>query len=395
MKELIYLDENALSPAGGPLGVGYYIFEEAKKVSDKEIDFLKSDCKIKEKEAQQKKILYKFPRITKIVRSIRHIREYRKMLYSPENIENKFDEYDIVHFHSTSDMYKQRKNLEKYKGKTVLTSHSPIPLSQELYAACATRFEQKFYKKRISDFQEIDRWSFMNADYIIFPCPDAEEPYFNNWPAYKTIKEKRKDSYRYVLTGISPKQAMLSKADICKKYNISDNDFVMVYVGRHNEVKGYGNLKRLGESILSTEENMKFLIAGKEDPLTRLNHPNWIEIGFTKDPYSIIAAGDIFVLPNKETYFDLVFIEVLSLGKLVVASRTGGNKYYEKAGVNGVFLYDSLEEAEEIIKKIKNMSLEERQILEKSNKEFYEKNLTGKIFYDNYKKIISRLPICE
>ena len=31
MKELIYLDENALSPAGGPLGDGYYIFEEAKK----------------------------------------------------------------------------------------------------------------------------------------------------------------------------------------------------------------------------------------------------------------------------------------------------------------------------------------------------------------------------
>lgn len=31
MKELIYLDENALSPAGGPLGVGYYINEEAKR----------------------------------------------------------------------------------------------------------------------------------------------------------------------------------------------------------------------------------------------------------------------------------------------------------------------------------------------------------------------------
>ena len=393
MKELIYLDENALSPAGGPLGVGYYIFEEAKKASDKEIYFLKSDNTIKAREAQQKKILYKFPRLTKIVRSIRHIREYRKMLYSPENVENKFEGFDIVHFHSTSDMYKQRKNLENFKGKTVLTSHSPIPLAQELHAACATKFEKRFFEKRISDFQQMDKWSFMNADYIIFPCPDAEEPYFNNWTDYKTIKEKKRDCYRYVLTGISPKQASVSKEDIYRKYGISNNDFVIVYVGRHNEVKGYGNLKKLGENLLNTDRNMKFLIAGKESPLTRLNNSNWIEIGFTKDPYSVIAAGDIFVLPNKETYFDLVFIEVLSLGKIVVASRTGGNKFYEEVGVKGVFLYDSLEEAEEIIKNIKNMSLEERHVLEKANKDFYEKNLTGKVFYENYKKTIDQLSI--
>lgn len=393
MKELIYLDENALSPAGGPLGVGYYIFEEAKKASDKEIHFLKSDNTIKERETRQKNILYKFPRLTKIVRSIRHIREYRKMLYSPENVKNKFDGFNIIHFHSTSDMYKQRKNLENFKGKTVLTSHSPIPLAQELYAACATKFEKKFFKKRISDFQQMDKWSFMNADYIIFPCADAEEPYFNNWIDYKAIKEKKKDCYRYVLTGISPKQALVSKEDIYQKYGISNNDFVIVYVGRHNEVKGYGNLKILGENLLKTDRNMKFLIAGKESPLTRLNNSNWIEVGFTKDPYSIIAAGDVFVLPNKETYFDLVFIEVLSLGKIVVASRTGGNKFYEEAGVKGVFLYDSLEEAEEIIKKIKNMSLEERLALEKANKDFYENNLTGKVFYENYKKTIDQLSV--
>lgn len=393
MKELIYLDENALSPAGGPLGVGYYIFEEAKKASDKEIYFLKSDDTIKVREAQQKKILYKFPRLTKIVRSVRHIREYRKMLYSPENVENKFEGFDIIHFHSTSDMYKQRKNLENFKGKTVLTSHSPIPLAQELHAACATKFEKRFFEKRISDFQQMDKWSFMNADYIIFPCPDAEEPYFNNWTDYKTIKEKKRDCYRYVLTGISPKQASVSKEDIYRKHGISNNDFVIVYVGRHNEVKGYGNLKKIGENLLNTDRNMKFLIAGKESPLTRLNNSNWIEIGFTKDPYSVIAAGDIFVLPNKETYFDLVFIEVLSLGKIVVASRTGGNKFYEEAGVKGVFLYDSLEEAEEIIKNIKNMSLEERHVLEKANKDFYEKNLTGKVFYENYKKTIDQLLI--
>ena len=391
MKELIYLDEKALSPAGGPLGVGYYIYEEAKKASDQEIYFLSSDAKAKENEAKQKEFLYKFPRITKIVRSIRHIREYRKMIYAPSNVPGRFDEYDIVHFHSTIDMYKQRKSLEGYKGKIILTSHSPIPLTQELYAACATKFERHFFVKEKAEFDKMDRWSFMNADYIIFPCPEAEEPYFNNWEEYKKIKVVKKNCYRYVLTGISPKEVKVSKDETRSKYNIGAHDFVIVYVGRHNEVKGYGNLKKLGEKMLNNTDNTKFLIAGREGPLTRLVNPNWIEIGFTKDPYSIISAGDVFILPNNETYFDLVFIEVLSLGKIVVASRTGGNRYYEKAGVKGVFLYNTLNEAEELINKIKNMSNEEKVALEKANKEFYEKNLTGKVFYNNYKKVVAQL----
>ena len=39
------------------------------------------------------------------------------------------------------------------------------------------------------------------------------------------------------------------------------------------------------------------------------------------------------------------------------------------------------------------MSLKERHILEKANKDFYEKNLTSKVFYENYKKTIDQLSI--
>lgn len=224
MKELIFLDEKALAPAGGPLGVGYYIYNEAKKSGDQEIEFLKSSEKKKTKEAKQKKLLYRFPRLTLLVRSLRHIKEYRQMLYSPTHDASIFKGYDIVHFHSTKDMYKQRESLKEFNGKTIITSHSPIPLSQELYAACATGFERRFFKKRMSEFEEMDKWSFLNADYIIFPCPDAEEPYYNNWADYKNIKEKKKDSYRYVLTGISPKKALLTKDEIRDRYGIGKND---------------------------------------------------------------------------------------------------------------------------------------------------------------------------
>ena len=196
---------------------------------------------------------------------------------------------------------------------------------------------------------------------------------------------------RIIIIGKIIQIAKVSKSEIRKKYNITNDEFVIVYVGRHNEVKGYGKLKELGKNILEKNRDIKFLIAGREGPLTRLENPSWIEIGFTKDPYSLISAGDVFVLPNNETYFDLVMIEVLSLGKIVIASRTGGNKYYEKAGAKGVFLYDTLAEAEELVDKVKAMSKEERKKLEKENRCFYEKHLTSTVFYENYKKMVNEV----
>lgn len=62
-----------------PLAVIYldYYNDEEKKRHDC-IEFIKSNPKVKEKEGKQKKILYKFPRLTKIVRSVRHIKDYVK-----------------------------------------------------------------------------------------------------------------------------------------------------------------------------------------------------------------------------------------------------------------------------------------------------------------------------
>ncbi len=392
MKILIYLDENALSPAGGPLGVGYYIHEEVvRRGLAKQIHFLRSDPDKKRREDRLKAILHKFPRMTAVERSLRRILGYHTMFYTPRKKAGVFQDYDAIHFHSTMDMYKQRRNLKEFTGRVLLTSHSPIPLAQELYGACSTAFEKRYVKKRMALFKKMDRWSFSHANYIVFPCPEAEEPYRNHWPSYEKFAEKRKAHYRYVPTGISLKTPTIDRKEIRAQLGVDSRNFMIAYVGRHNEVKGYDNLKKLGNVILDKSSDIRMLIAGKEGPLMRLKHPSWIEIGFTKDPYSYIAASDLFLLPNKETYFDLVMIEVLSLGKIVVASRTGGNKYFERMGVRGVLLYDTLEEAEALIYKVKMMSRDRRRRLERENKEFYRRYLSGERFFDNYISMLSSI----
>lgn len=132
------------------------------------------------------------------------------------------------------------------------------------------------------------------------------------------------------LTCSKASEVKVEKDEILKKYNIPKESFIITYFGRHNEVKGYDTLKKLGEKILEKYKDVYFLIAGKEEPLKGLNHKRWIEVGWTKDPHSIVNVANLYILPNKETYFDLALLEVLSLGIKSLLSDTGGNLYFKK-----------------------------------------------------------------
>ena len=237
----------------------------------------------------------------------------------------------------------------------------------------------------------MDNYAFSRADILIFPCEEAEEPYENNWVGYASFKQKNRAKYRYLLTGINPCRAKETKECIRKRYGIPASAFVVCYVGRHNEIKGYDNLKLIGKTLLEKHDNLYILVAGKEEPLTRLEHERWIEVGWTDDPHSIINAADVFLLPNKETYFDLVMLEVLSLGKIIIASRTGGNKYFERMDTPGIRLFESNEKAVTLTEEIMLTSMEERNVLEESNKILFEQHFTAATFADNYIRLINSL----
>ncbi len=389
-KVLIYFNEYHLKPIGGPAG---YLYNLKKEIDEKKIEniyFIQGE----DKDSSKKVFLHKLPKaIVKLYYLYSRIKE-RKYLLGSSKKEAVLDlnEYDIVHFHSTISLYKCKDSLENYKGKVVLTSHSPKPMFLEKYEDTGLlKFEKTINKKKYMEgYANIDEYAFNRADYIVFPCEEAEEPYYNNWERYKLIKEKNKDKYRYLLTGINPAIVKVKREDYRKNCNIPNEAFVISYVGRHNETKGYNVLTDIGNEVL-TNDNFYFLIGGREEPLTGLTNDKWIEIGWTNDPHSLINSADVFILPNKETYFDLIMLEVLSLGKIVIASNTGGNKYFKKLNAEGVLLYNNVEELKELIQKISNMSIEERRILEQSNKEMFNNNFTKEIFTRNYVEILNTL----
>lgn len=396
MKVLIFLREDRLTPRGGPLAVGYYLKLERDKAKDSFIEFLPRDDRYEDVHENGRKITSKLPAwVNEIHRGIRRGIRNKKLLNSYE-VKGKFDfsDYDIVHFHEISDLYAHLGDLENYQGTVLLTSHSPVPFHQEHYSGISG-IEKVVFRNTYKNVEKLDVRAFERADYIIFPCEEAKEPYFDNWPYFYSIEELKKERFKYVLTGIPEAKAAVSREEIRKKLNIDNSDFVISYVGRHNIVKGYKRLLEIGKKALDKWTDVQVLVCGKETPLKGLKHNRWKEVGWTTDPHSYISAADVFVLPNTATYFDIVMLEVLSLGKIVVASRTGGNKWFEKEKCPGVFLFDNEEEAVDILGKIKSLSKDEKLELESQNKAFYNKYLSSEQMYVQYKKVLQDIYECE
>lgn len=328
MKVLIYYEKADLKPVGGPAGYLYNLYNEILKQNITEIEFLNS-----KKSKIDNCFRFLFNKMPVRIRELYYNKKkkqygmslYNRIFDSRKRIAKiNLNEYDIVHFHSTEMMYMVKDSLLDYRGKVILTSHSPKVLFKEKIDGIP-HTEYIKNKEMFENLEVMDEYAFNRADYIIFPCKDAEEPYYNSWEKYKDIHFKNKDKYIYLPTGINKVNIYNDKDSIRKRYNIPQDAFVISYVGRHNEVKGYFKLKELGEKILARNNDVYFLIAGKQGDTKPLNNERWIEVGWTKHPHDYIAASDLFILPNKETYFDLVLLEVLS-----IRSKSINNKYRRK-----------------------------------------------------------------
>ena len=395
MKTLIFMKESDLHPTGGPAGYCYNIFQELKRRNNDSIFFLPADSEKKiNRITKLRSIISKLPKwINAMQIAFRRKKEYERILDAPEMHNVCFDQYDAVHFHSTIAMAKYRKDLDGYSGIVILSTHSPVPQHQEIYEELPTKAEKKKYRKFYERLSELDKIAFERADYVVFPCKEAEESYFKKWEAYASIHDslEKRGALVYIPTGIEEKRICLQRSEVREKYHIKEDDFVISYVGRHNYVKGYDTIQTIAKDLWREQYPFVFHICGIEFPLHGLSDERWIEAGWTNDSQSVIAASDLFILPNRETYFDIVMLEGLAAGKIIVASKTGGNKYFEKIGAKGVFLYQTITEAESMIKEISNYSSEERIRLEEDNKRVFYRYFTIQRFVDEYIGFLERI----
>lgn len=386
MKVLIFHDIGALKPVGGPSGYLYNLRQEMKRVGDSEIYFLQESSFTKLKRYIKKNILPKCAvdkyEKKKNEKSLSvYLKQVKKESQQTHNY--KLQEYDVVHFHNTFEMYRIKKDLENYQGIVILTSHSPKVYFKELIEDVADSKDYIENEYIFDSAEEFDRYAFERADCVIFPCPGAEEPYYHSWPAYRELRDESK--IRYVPTGILPVTCKRSKDEVRKQYGIPENVTLLSFVGRHNKVKGYDLL----QEIFARINNVYVICCGNISTIHSPHSNRWIEVGWTDDPYSIVGASDIYMLPNRETYFDIAMLQTLSIGKCSVISNTGGNKEFSNAP--GVKLYNIIEEAVEFVNQFQSMSIKERSNLETLQRTEFVEKYTIDSFYNRYKNTLAEL----
>jgi glycosyltransferase involved in cell wall biosynthesis len=205
----------------------------------------------------------------------------------------------------------------------MLTSHCPESMGKEQADIWRLRGADAALCDRLeAAARRVEAMAFARADVWIFPSREAMQPYKATIPEFDRWAEGK--DIRFVATGATALRTDLTKEQAKERFGLSGRR-VIGYFGRHNEVKGYDLLAEAGTAILDAHEDVAVLVAGKLDGIAPPAHPRWKELGWFNRPAEMLAACDLFVLPNRMTYFDLALVEALSAGAPVLASATGGN----------------------------------------------------------------------
>ncbi len=154
-----------------------------------------------------------------------------------------------------------------------------------------------------------------------------------------------------------PKNRALFRGEIREEFNISNDEFLILFVGSGYRRKG---LRYLIEavSLLKEKRPLKMLVVarGKKKFYLRLARRLGVEdkiifTGGRKDLRKFYAASDLFVLPTIYEPFGNVCLETLASGLPIIVSKTSGAAEIITEGENGLLLKnprDSRELAEKI-----------------------------------------------
>ena len=352
------------------------------------------------------KLIYKYP-VTKYL-YVNYFSKERRKMYKyfckkiealdydilPDDVIQKIKDKNIktIHCHRLEDFYRIRNTFKQLNRdvKFILTSHCPESISYEIYDIFKDfGYSEKklIYLKNL--WQKVEEKAFKKADILIFPSKEAMDPYYETIPEfYEWTKDK---DIRFFQTGAKALETSKTKEELKKQFGVPEDKNIVVYIGRHNEVKGYDVLVEAGKKILKDRDDTLFLIGGKTNSLIEPpKNKNWRELGWV-NPAELLKIADVFVLPNKRTYFDLILLEVMSTGTPVIASNTGGNKSVQQVTQSLIMFDGSVDDLDKKLSEFLNKSETEKRELSDKLLKAYENNYTPEKFAQRYVDLIEKI----
>lgn len=396
-KILIWDKQLPLENMGGPSGYLYNIHEFLKEHPSEQIQFysdliMKSETKSQRLDLRDKlkKWGVRFPALIQKLKCL-HNHLHRNLYLTTQEIKLLKD-FDYVHFHSfifarayLRDIRQQCPQL-----KVILTTHTPEPYCDEYCGTVGIKWLLRLpWVRKYCIKKETD--CINNVDYMMFPTPYVKEVYTSHSSLFKQILDNAESKTFYVPTAILD-NVIIENKDYLKKFSLG-NSLRVCYVGRHNSVKGYDFLKRIAIESWKRQLNISFIIGGNKAGMLPLENERWIELGWV-NTMDLLQEVDVFVLPNRQTYYDLILLEVMRAGKPVLLTATGGNKHFLGYKDTGLFFcdYSDTETACQQLEQLSKMKAQgQLAIYGQKNRALFEKTTTMPVYIEKYLKEINKL----
>lgn len=284
---------------------------------------------------------------------------------------------DVVHTHASLSARIAAKIYGKCK--IVYTRHCDFPISKK-YKYKIVRFANGFLNELL-------------ADKIIVTSIPTKENLIKQGLSEKIIE--------VVINGVNELKATSDeeKQRIKNKYNISNDEVVVGYLARLEELKGHKYLIEAAKIINDKKEietKFKYLIMGsgayEEAAKNMVNELNLEEAviftGFISDVEQMLNVIDIQI---NASYLSegttLSLLEGMSLGIPTVATKCGGNPYIIENEKNGLLVEkaDSNSLANGIIKIVQDRNKYSE--MKENSIEIFKQKYTSKIYAKNIEKI--------
>ncbi len=400
MKVLIWDKGFKLASVGGPVGYMFNIHEYLKENPCEQVSFYSDVCinktdnspylnNDKDQNVIKRCITGIRGALLKIkIMSFIHdlLIYYHRRVALCEKDRAILNQYDFVHVHHLPTLMSFFLKND-IPAKIIFTTHFPEPLIDEIANARKCGWVLRLFPFLRNYYLEKEAKAISSVYKIMLPVKEAIEAYTNNNKVYRSLFNEINDKLFFVPTAIYPSEKIISKQQtVIDKLNLDKSYLKVCFVGRHNQIKGYDQLQMIAEHFWKQNPNTYFIIGGKEEPMKGLADKRWIELGWV-DTFALLNEIDVFVLPNKQTFFDLILIEVLRQGVPCIISRTGGNKWFEKFNLEGVkvFEYNDMRASSLYLSSFAAMkSKGELDRLRDLNRIFFKEHFTVDIYLKDY-----------
>jgi len=216
---------------------------------------------------------------------------------------------------------KTLKVAKKLNLKTISASHSQIEnLLGDNKNDLIYKIIEKAYSKYLS-------YIYNNADKIVFPSEFAKQCLNNLIQSSKKIE--------VISNGVDLNKFKLLKNIDKKKYNLNENEIVLLFIGRIFPEKSIDTLIKAVSILKKHNNNFKVIIAGSgisEEHLKKLttklhlnNKINFLGRVSDKDLIELYNIADIFVFPSIAELEGMVVLEAMACKTAIITSDSKSN----------------------------------------------------------------------